>query len=122
MHDAIEAALAWELQRAVNDLGMFFVFLGGQISSQIFFRRIIKSISTDPTAVSLHSACICYLRLADKLAYRYYDQPEYDVFWKMVTDLNVLIYFHPRVKIPNTNMHRFWQVEFAVTLSTHILE
>ncbi|KAK7439069.1 hypothetical protein VKT23_017775 [Stygiomarasmius scandens] len=27
----------------------------------------------------------------------YYDQPEYDPFWRMVTDLDVPVYLHPRV-------------------------
>lgn len=29
----------------------------------------------------------------------YYDQPEYDVFWEMVTELDVPIYLHPRSNI-----------------------
>jgi len=59
----------------------------------------------------------------------YYDQPEYDVFWQMVSDLDVPIYFHPRTNIPQirnlTLGHSQWLVgpaqEFAATLSNHIL-
>jgi len=59
----------------------------------------------------------------------YYDQPEYDVFWQMVSDLDVPIYFHPRTNIPQirnlTLGHAQWLVgpaqEFAATLSNHIL-
>ncbi|KAF5332928.1 hypothetical protein D9758_015954 [Tetrapyrgos nigripes] len=60
----------------------------------------------------------------------YYDQPEYDVFWQMVTDLDVPVYFHPRVNVPTIldllyANHAQWLIgpaqEFAVTLSTHIL-
>ena len=29
----------------------------------------------------------------------FYDQPEYDVFWEMVTELDVPVYLHPRVNI-----------------------
>lgn len=59
----------------------------------------------------------------------YYDQPEYDVFWQMVTDLDVPVYMHPR---PNTAeviqlefQHAIWlegsSQSFATTLSTHVL-
>ncbi|KAF5383942.1 hypothetical protein D9757_007390 [Collybiopsis confluens] len=61
----------------------------------------------------------------------YYDQPEFDVFWQMVVDLDVPVYFHPRQK---TNVapisalsydHAPWirgpGNEFSVILSNHIL-
>ncbi|KAF8887274.1 amidohydrolase 2 [Gymnopilus junonius] len=59
----------------------------------------------------------------------YYDQPEYDVFWEMVTDLDVPVYFHPRNNIPAIVTFEYAHApfligpaqEFAVTLSTHIL-
>jgi len=59
----------------------------------------------------------------------YYDQPEYDVFWEMVTELDVPIYFHPRSNIQQLQaleyQHSVWLLgpgqEFAATLSTHIL-
>ncbi|KAJ7230062.1 hypothetical protein GGX14DRAFT_343991, partial [Mycena pura] len=59
----------------------------------------------------------------------YYDQPEYDVFWEMVTDLDVPIYFHPRANIQQLQdleyQHSVWLLgagqDFAATLSTHIL-
>ena len=59
----------------------------------------------------------------------YYDQPQYDVFWKTVVELDVPVYFHPRTNIPLISSlvysHAPWLKgagqEFAVTLSTHIL-
>ncbi|KAK7039157.1 hypothetical protein VNI00_010061 [Paramarasmius palmivorus] len=59
----------------------------------------------------------------------FYDQPEYDVFWKMVTDLDVPVYFHPRGNVPTVHDmlygHARWLSgpgqEFAATLSTHLL-
>jgi len=30
----------------------------------------------------------------------FYDQPEYDVFWKTVQDLDVPVYMHPRLASP----------------------
>ncbi len=59
----------------------------------------------------------------------YYDQPEYDEFWQMVTDLDVPVYFHPRTNVePILSLvygHGFGlegpAQEFAATLSTHIL-
>ncbi|KAK0227635.1 amidohydrolase 2 [Armillaria fumosa] len=59
----------------------------------------------------------------------YYDQPEYDEFWQMVTDLDVPVYFHPRTNVQLISSlvysHGFGlrgpAQEFAATLSTHIL-
>jgi len=58
----------------------------------------------------------------------FFDQPQYDVFWQMVTDLDVPVYFHPRTNIPPFSTmydHAPWLIgpaqEFAVTLSNHIL-
>ncbi len=59
----------------------------------------------------------------------YYDQPEYDEFWQMVTDLDVPVYFHPRTNVQLLSSliysHGFGlkgpAQEFAATLSTHIL-
>jgi 2,3-dihydroxybenzoate decarboxylase len=31
----------------------------------------------------------------------YYDQPEYDIFWKTAQDLDVVIYMHPRFPHPS---------------------
>ncbi|KAJ3483525.1 hypothetical protein NLJ89_g12055 [Agrocybe chaxingu] len=66
---------------------------------------------------------------SDGLTPLYYDQQEYDVFWQMVSDLNVPIYFHPRVDIAPTLDFQYAHApflkgpaqEFAATLSTHIL-
>lgn len=59
----------------------------------------------------------------------YYDQPEFDVFWQMVVDLDVPVYMHPRVGIQLLTSLEYQQAvwligpaqEFAVTLSNHIL-
>ncbi|KAF5375394.1 hypothetical protein D9615_007949 [Tricholomella constricta] len=65
----------------------------------------------------------------DNTTLLYYDQPEYDVFWQAVTDLDVPVYFHPRVNIAQirTLMYnhapfiRGPSEEYAVTLANHIL-
>ncbi|KAF5332925.1 hypothetical protein D9758_015953 [Tetrapyrgos nigripes] len=66
----------------------------------------------------------------DNMTLLYYDQPQYDVFWQMVTDLDVPIYFHPRINIDLISnllysSHAPWlkgaAQEFSATLSTHIL-
>ncbi|KAF7361715.1 Amidohydrolase family protein [Mycena venus] len=59
----------------------------------------------------------------------FYDQPEYDVFWQMVTELDVPVYLHPRINIPQIQDllygHAPWlkgaAQEFADTLSTHVM-
>ncbi|KAJ3998413.1 amidohydrolase 2 [Lentinula boryana] len=59
----------------------------------------------------------------------YYDQPDFDVFWQMVTELDVPIYFHPRTNVePIATLlygHAPWLLgpgqEFAATLSSHVL-
>ena len=59
----------------------------------------------------------------------YYDQPEFDVFWQMVVDLDVPVYFHPRNNPDPVSTllfsHATWlsgaSQEFAVTLSNHLL-
>ncbi|KAJ6594135.1 hypothetical protein B0H19DRAFT_1093958 [Mycena capillaripes] len=59
----------------------------------------------------------------------FYDQPEYDVFWEMVTELDVPVYLHPRTNIAQIQNplygHAQWLKgpgqEFADTLSTHVM-
>ena len=59
----------------------------------------------------------------------FYDQPEYDVFWRKVEELDVPIYLHPRVAVPPLvalqYQHAIWlngaAQEFTVALSTHVL-
>ncbi|GJE95646.1 amidohydrolase 2 [Phanerochaete sordida] len=59
----------------------------------------------------------------------FYDQPEFDVFWETVVDLDVPVYLHPRVNPPPVSTLLFDHAkfligpaqEFASTLSTHIL-
>ncbi|KAJ4480943.1 amidohydrolase 2 [Lentinula aciculospora] len=59
----------------------------------------------------------------------FYDQPEYDVFWSTVTELDVPVYFHPRINVAPISTLLYTQApwlrgasqEFAVTLSNHIL-
>ncbi|KAF8890785.1 hypothetical protein BD779DRAFT_249261 [Infundibulicybe gibba] len=66
---------------------------------------------------------------ADNATLLFYDQPEYDVFWQMVTDLDVPIYFHPRHNIAQISSLLFGHApflqgpsqEFAITLSGHVL-
>ena len=63
------------------------------------------------------------------VSFIYYDQPEFDVFWQMVVDLDVPVYFHPRDNPPPVSTLLFDHApflsgavqEFAVTLSNHIL-
>lgn len=59
----------------------------------------------------------------------YYDQPQYDVFWQTVTELDVPVYLHPQATLPIVASLDFSHApallgpvqEYAVTLSTHIL-
>ncbi|KAJ7346829.1 hypothetical protein DFH08DRAFT_869491 [Mycena albidolilacea] len=93
-------AAAQELQRAVVELG----FLGAMINDYQ---------QSGP----------------DNATLLFYDQPEYDVFWEMVTELDVPLYFHPRNNIPHIQNllygHAPWLEgpgqEFADTLSTHVM-
>ncbi|KAF7361719.1 Amidohydrolase family protein [Mycena venus] len=65
----------------------------------------------------------------DNATLLYYDQPEYDVFWEMVTELDVPVYLHPRSNIPQIQAllydHAPWlkaaAQEFTDTLSTHVM-
>ncbi|KAJ6499102.1 amidohydrolase 2 [Mycena sanguinolenta] len=91
---------AQELKRAVEELG----FLGALINDYQ---------ESGPDSATL----------------LFYDQPEYDVFWEMVTELDVPVYLHPRENIAQVQAflyaHAPWlegaPQEFADTLSTHIL-
>jgi 2,3-dihydroxybenzoate decarboxylase len=59
----------------------------------------------------------------------YYDQPEYDIFWQALTDLDVPLYLHPRIDVAPILNFQFAQApfligspqQFTVTLSNHIL-
>ncbi|KAF8153948.1 amidohydrolase 2 [Crassisporium funariophilum] len=110
MHNASEAAL--ELQRTVKELG----FLGAMLN--------------DYQQSGSDGGIYDFLRLKNQPdTLLYYDQPEYDVFWQMVSDLDVPIYFHPRGNIAELQVPEYAHApflkgpaqEFAVTLSTHIL-
>jgi len=65
----------------------------------------------------------------DNATLLFYDQPEYDVFWQMATDLDVPVYLHPRTNIAQIAALLYKHApfirgpveEFAVTLSNHIL-
>ena len=58
----------------------------------------------------------------------YYDQPEYDIFWATVQELDVPVYFHPRSPIAQVTAldfaHATWLLgaphQFAVELSNHV--
>ncbi|KAI1794167.1 amidohydrolase 2 [Ganoderma leucocontextum] len=99
MHDP--AVAAQELTRAVTELG----FLGALINDY-------QQAGT-----------------ADNQTFLFYDQPQYDVFWQTVVDLDVPVYLHPRVNPPPVSTLLYSHApfltgasqEFAVTLSTHIL-
>ncbi|KIK67110.1 hypothetical protein GYMLUDRAFT_217062 [Collybiopsis luxurians FD-317 M1] len=91
---------AAELRRAIQELG----FLGGLVNDYQ------QSGENNDTLI-------------------YYDQPDFDVFWQTVTELDVPVYFHPRTNVaPISTLlydHAPWLIgpaqEFAVTLSNHIL-
>ncbi|KAI0672544.1 amidohydrolase 2 [Trametes maxima] len=99
MHDP--AVAAQELRRTVKELG----FLGG----------LINDYQQSGTG--------------DNQTFIFYDQPEFDVFWKTVVELDVPIYLHPRVNPQPVSGLLFAHApfligpaqEFAITLSTHIL-
>ncbi|KAI0035762.1 amidohydrolase 2 [Vararia minispora EC-137] len=103
MQDPVAAAA--ELNRTVTELG----FLGALVND---YQEIGPSDNSKL-----------------QVTYLFYDQPEYDVFWQMVVDLDVPIYFHPRTNIPpvstlmwsHSSFLRGPVQEFAVTLSSHIL-
>ncbi|KIK65009.1 hypothetical protein GYMLUDRAFT_240343 [Collybiopsis luxurians FD-317 M1] len=94
------SAAAAELRRTVEDLG----FLGALVNDYQ------QSGANNDTLL-------------------FYDQPEYDVFWNVVTQLDVPVYFHPRLNVaPISTLlysHSRWltgaRQEYAVTLSNHIL-
>ncbi|GLB44550.1 putative amidohydrolase [Lyophyllum shimeji] len=91
---------AQELRRAVNDLG----FQGALLNDY-------QQSGPDNTTLL------------------FYDQPEYDVFWQAVTELDVPIYFHPRPNIAQIETLMYAHApfiegpseEYAVTLANHIL-
>ncbi|KAE9407412.1 amidohydrolase 2 [Gymnopus androsaceus JB14] len=68
-----------------------------------------------------------YQQTNDTLLFFY--QPEYDVFWDTVTELDVPVYFHPRNNVAPISTLFYTQVpwlkgpaqEFSATLSTHVL-
>ncbi len=59
----------------------------------------------------------------------YYDQPEYDIFWQTLSDLDVPLYLHPRTDVaPILNFqysHSPFLIgpaqQYTATLSGHIL-
>ena len=69
------------------------------------------------------------LKLYSTATLLFYDRPEYDVFWKAVTDLDVPVYFHPRTNVAQISstlyQHSMYtkgsSQEYAATLSTHIM-
>ncbi|KAJ7220586.1 amidohydrolase 2 [Mycena pura] len=115
MHNATTAAQ--ELKRTVVKLG----FLGALIND--YQQSGPDNGNIDP--FSLKFVTYCY----NKATLLFYDQPEYDVFWKMVTELDVPVYLHPRTNIPEIQTplygHAPWikgpSQEFSATLSTHVM-
>ncbi|KAF9476900.1 amidohydrolase 2 [Pholiota conissans] len=65
----------------------------------------------------------------DGLTPLYYDQPEYDIFWQTLSDLDVPFYLHPRTDIPSILNFQYAHApflkgpaqQFAATLSGHVL-
>ncbi|KAJ7497523.1 hypothetical protein FB451DRAFT_235710 [Mycena latifolia] len=45
----------------------------------------------------------------------FYDRPEYDVFWEMVTELDVPVYLHPRPNIAQVQMLLYEHAPWLVT-------
>jgi 2,3-dihydroxybenzoate decarboxylase len=100
MHDPLQAA--GELRRAIKDLG----FLG--------------AILNDFQTVS-HQQC--------PDTFKMYDQPEYDIFWSTVQELDVPVYIHPRM--PDATVEKLLYSErkgvigspwsFATGVSLHTL-
>ncbi|KAJ7497524.1 amidohydrolase 2 [Mycena latifolia] len=116
MHNATSAAQ--ELKRAVLDLG----FLGAMINDY--------QQSGPDNGYHLHTASSLLAKSqfwTETLLF--YDQPEYDVFWEMVTELDVPVYLHPRTNIVQIQTllygHAPWLKaagqEFSDTLSTHVM-
>ncbi|KAF8968793.1 hypothetical protein BDZ97DRAFT_329211 [Flammula alnicola] len=66
---------------------------------------------------------------SDGLTPLYYDQPEYDVFWQTLSDLDVPLYLHPRSDVAPISNFQYAHApflkgpaqEFAAVLSTHVL-
>jgi 2,3-dihydroxybenzoate decarboxylase len=100
MHDAQQAAT--ELRRAVKELG----FVGAILND---FQTVSHPSGPD--------------------TFKLYDQPEYDVFWSVVQELDVPIYIHPRM--PDATIEKFLYAErpgvigspwsFATGVSLHTL-
>jgi len=100
MHDAKQAAT--ELKRAVKELG----FLGAILND---FQTVEQPGGPDTMKL--------------------YDQPEYDVFWSVVQELDVPIYIHPRM--PDATIEKLLYAErpgvigspwsFATGVSLHTL-
>ncbi|KAF8520239.1 amidohydrolase 2 [Hysterangium stoloniferum] len=115
MHNASTAAQ--ELKRAVQELGFFGALLNDYQQS-----------GPDNGKSPYYIVCsvLDFFHTATLL---YYDQPEYDVFWEMVTELDVPVYLHPRGGIAQLTalqyQHAIWlngaAQQFASTLSNHVL-
>ncbi|KJA22657.1 hypothetical protein HYPSUDRAFT_66874 [Hypholoma sublateritium FD-334 SS-4] len=66
---------------------------------------------------------------SDGLTPLYYDQPEYDIFWQTLSDLDVPLYLHPRTDVPPILTFQYSHSpfligpaqQFAATLSGHVL-
>ncbi|KAG6820544.1 hypothetical protein H0H93_015429 [Arthromyces matolae] len=117
MHNATEAAQ--ELRRTVKELG----FLGALVNDYQ---------QSGPDNGESHIACDASQHLDLDIPLEtliFYDQPEFDVFWQTVTELDVPIYFHPRSNIAQVQTLLFGHApflkgpseEYAVTLANHIL-
>ena len=119
MHNATLAAQ--ELRRTVNEFG----FLGALVNDyqqsgpDNGWYRINSIYSYEATLKHTYTTATLL----------YYDQPEYDIFWQTVTELDVPVYFHPRTGIAQLTALQYQhaiflngpQQQFAATLPNHVL-
>lgn len=136
MHNATVAAA--ELTRSVKELGLL-----GELSecrNDLFLRPnkrcTIKWLSTIwvgwPWAQIPHlprRALIHSHKPVGLVTPLYYDQPEYDIFWQTLSDLDVPLYLHPRTDVAPILTFQYSHSPFLIgpaqqytaTLSGHIL-
>jgi 2,3-dihydroxybenzoate decarboxylase len=119
MHNATVAAQ--ELRRTVTKLGFLGVLLNDYQQSGADGGELSWFKST--------SGCQLLTQHILPETPLYYDQPEYDIFWQTLTELDVPFYIHPRVDINPTLSFQYGHApfligpahQFTATLSGHVL-